>query len=142
MSDACVVFHQGTMSCAFFYGSLGTNVVLDCQLTNSSLSIALHNLCQPPLSSFINDLFSNTGLPLARCPMSGGPAGERDKSSRVAVLDTLKLVRVHLLPYPAQRHKYFVLHIHPLMAHIHNPCLSCLKAYKSFFNLSPPHYLH
>ena len=28
------------------------------------------------------------------------------------------------------------------MAHVDNPCLKCLKAWKSFYNLSPPLHLH
>ena len=55
-----------------FMGSFGTNVVLDCQLTNSSPSVALHNSCQPPLASFNNESFSTTGLPLTGCPLGGG----------------------------------------------------------------------
>jgi hypothetical protein len=57
----------------FFHGSVGTNVELECQSTNCNPCGALHNSCQPPLSSFINDPFSTTGLPLAGCPLGGGP---------------------------------------------------------------------
>ena len=39
----------------------------------SWLPVDLHNSCQRPLSSFINDPFSTTSLPLAGCPLCGGP---------------------------------------------------------------------
>jgi hypothetical protein len=49
----------------------------------------------------------------------------------------------HLLPYSVQRHLNILSYTFTLwMAHIHNPCLNCLKAWKSLFNLSPPLHLH
>ena len=43
------------------------------KLINCSPSVALHNLCQPPLASFISEPFLTTGLPLAGCPLGAGP---------------------------------------------------------------------
>ena len=49
----------------------------------------------------------------------------------------------HLLLCPVQRHLNLMSCPFTLwMAHIHNPCLNCLKASKWFFNLSPPLHLH
>ena len=49
----------------------------------------------------------------------------------------------HLRPYSVQRHLNILSCAFTLrMAHIHNPCLNCLKAWKPFFNLSPLLHLH
>ena len=58
-----------------------------------------------------------------------------------SVLDTNRCA-LHLLPYLVQRHVYLLSCPFTLwMANIHNPCLNCLKAEKSFFNPSPPLHL-
>ena len=58
-------------------------------------------------------------------------------TASIAVLDRNRC-SWHLLPYLFQRHLQFVSYpFYFWMAHMHNPCLNCLKSYKSFFNLSP-----
>ena len=74
-----------------------------------------------------------TVVKLAGCPV------EHEKPSSVAVLDTNRWAW-QLLQYPVQRHLNLLSCPFTLwMAHINNPCL---KAYKIFFNLFPPHHLH
>ena len=121
---------QGTMSCAFFYGSSGINVVLDCQLTNWSPSVALHYSCQPPLASFIIEPFSIMGC----CWMdvlwwwtildTHGKMLSVKNSAALQFLMHSNRCAWHLLPYPVQRHLNLLSCPFTLcMAHIHNPCL-------------------
>ena len=79
---------------------------------------------------------------LAGCPLGVGPFIDTHGSIAVAVLDT-NLCDWNLRPYPVQRHLNLLsCPFTHWMAHIRNPCLNCLKAYKSFFNLSPTLHLH
>ena len=48
----------------------------------------------------------------------------------------------HLPPYPVQRHLNLCLAHSPSELHTYNPSINCLKAQKSFFNLSPPLHLY
>jgi hypothetical protein len=65
------------------------------------------------------------------------------KPSSVAVLDTVKLVRLEPTTIPCSKAlKYFVLPIHPLNG-THTQFMSQLsEGLKSFFNLSPPFHLN
>ena len=68
---------------------------------------------------------------------------ECENPSWVAVLDTLKLVRLAPTTIPRTRHLNILSCPFTLwMAHIHNPILNCRKALKSLFNLSLPLHQH
>lgn len=58
---------------AFFFKSFGAIIEPNVQITNCRLSVTLLSVCQPPLTSFINEPFLTTVLLLLSCPLGAEP---------------------------------------------------------------------